>query len=244
MSRLQGKVALVTGGNKGIGKAIARGLADEGARLVLTARGREELERAAEDIRAAAGVDVLAIAADVTQENAVSDLFGHALERFGQLDLLVNNAGAFDGGPLDRLSVEAWDHVVAVNLRAPFLCTREAMRIMKRQGGGRIINIGSISAQRVRPNSGPYSASKHGLWGLTQVTALEGREHNISCGCLPPGNVMVERRVSSGKVEDEEPMMTPEDIARAAVLMATLPAHVNMLEAIVLPLGQLYVGRG
>jgi NAD(P)-dependent dehydrogenase (short-subunit alcohol dehydrogenase family) len=201
------------------------------------------LHRAADEVRAA-GVDVLAIAADVTDESQVLDLFAHAMEKFGRLDLLVNNAGAFDGGPLDSLSTEAWDRVLAVNLRAPFLCTREAMRIMKRQGGGRIINIGSIAAQRVRPNSAPYSASKHGLWGLTQVAALEGREHGISCGCLHPGNVRVERRVSSGKTEDEEPMMSAEEIARAAVLMATLPPEVNMLEAIVLPLGQLYVGRG
>ena len=244
MSRLQGKVALVTGGNKGIGKAIARGLAVEGARLVLTARGADDLRQAADEIRAAADTDVLTLAADVTDERHVQDLFAHAMERFGQLDLLVNNAGAFDGGPLDELSVEKWDKVIAVNLRAPFLCTREAMRIMKRQGCGRIINIGSISAQRVRPNSGPYSASKHGLWGLTQVTALEGRDHGITCGCLHPGNVLVERRLSSGKREDDEPMMTPDELAQTAVLMATLPPHVNLLEAIVLPMGQLYVGRG
>src|SRR5262249_52161101 len=150
----------------------------------------------------------------------------------------------FEGGPLDELSVEAWDRVIAVNLRGPFLCTREAMRIMKRQGGGRIINIGSISAQRVRPQSAPYSASKHGLWGLTQVTALEGRAFGISCGCLHPGNTQVGRRQESGKKEDDEPIMTVEELAEAAVLMATLPGHVNMLEAIVLPVGQLYVGRG
>jgi len=134
--------------------------------------------------------------------------------------------------------------VLAVNLRAPFLCTREAMRVMKRQRSGRIINVGSISAQRVRPHSAPYSASKHGLWGLTQVTALEGRDHGISCGCLHPGNTRVERRQGSGKREDEEPMMTVEELSQAAVLMATLPPHVNILEAIVLPVGQLYIGRG
>src|SRR5262249_9169585 len=145
---------------------------------------------------------------------------------------------------LDELSVETWDHVLAVNLRGPFLCTREAMRIMKRQGGGRIINIGSISAQRVRPNSAPYSASKHGLWGLTQVTALEGRDYGITCGCLDRGNVLVERRQQSGKVEDQEPMMTSQELAETAVLMACLPPHVNLLEAIVLPINQLYVGRG
>src|SRR5207248_1214232 len=183
------------------------------------------------EIRDAFDTEVLALAADVTQERHVQDLFAHAMERFGQLDLLVNNAGAFDGGPIDELSIEAWDKVIAVNLRAPFLCTREALRIMKRQGGGRIINIGSISAQRVRPNSAPYSASKHGLWGLTQVTALEGRAHNITCGCLHPGNVLVERRKESGKVEDAEPMMTADELAETAVLMACLPPHVNLLEA-------------
>jgi NAD(P)-dependent dehydrogenase (short-subunit alcohol dehydrogenase family) len=118
---------------------------------------------------------------------------------------------------------------------------------MKGQGGGRIINIGSISAQRVRPGSAPYSASKHGIWGLTQVTALEGRPHNITCCCLHPGNVLVERREEGqreGREQDIEPMMTVDEIADVAVLMATLPPHVAMLEAIVLPRDQLYVGRG
>jgi NAD(P)-dependent dehydrogenase (short-subunit alcohol dehydrogenase family) len=243
VAKLAGKVALVTGGNRGIGKGIARGLADEGASLVLAARGTEVLNRTAAELTER-GTPVLAVMADVSDERQVRELFARALGRFARLDVLVNNAGAFEGGPLDELSAQAWDHVLAVNLRAPFLCTREAFRIMKRQGGGRIINIGSISAQRVRPESAAYSASKHGLWGLTQVTALEGRAHGISCGCLHPGNVRVERRLASGKTEDEEPMMTVQELAAAAVLMATLPAHVNMLEAIVLPVGQLYVGRG
>jgi NAD(P)-dependent dehydrogenase (short-subunit alcohol dehydrogenase family) len=243
MSKLTGKVALITGGNKGIGLGIARALAAEGARLSLTARGAEALGRAAAELTAG-GAEILTVPADVTDEPQVRDVFARTLERFGRLDLLVNNAGAFDGGPLDELSAEVWDRVLAVNLRAPFLCTREALRIMKRQGGGRIINIGSISAQRVRPHSAPYSASKHGLWGLTQVTALEGRQHGITCGCLHPGNVRVERRQGTGKDEDDEPMMTVAELAEAAVLMATLPAHVNLLEAIVLPMGQFYLGRG
>ncbi len=243
MGKLDGKVALVTGGNRGIGKGIAFGLAAEGAALVLTARGEADLRHTAEEL-AARGSRVLAVPADVTDERQVQELFAQTIERFGRLDILVNNAGAFDGGPLDQLSVEAWDKVIAVNLRAPFLCTREAMRLMKRQGGGRIINIGSISAQRVRPHSAAYSASKHGIWGLTQVTALEGRDHGIACSCLHPGNVLVERRQGSTKREDDEPMMTVEELAQTAVLMATLPPHVNVLEAIVLPVGQLYVGRG
>lgn len=243
MGKLTGKVALITGGNKGIGKGIALGLAAEGAALTITARGLAELQYTAAEL-AAQGANVLALPADLTDEQQVQDVFGKSQERFGRLDLLVNNAGAFDGGPLDQLSVAAWDKVIAVNLRAPFLCTREAMRIMKQQGGGRIINIGSISAQRVRPHSAAYSASKHGVWGLTQVTALEGREFGISCGCLHPGNTLVERRVDTVKKEDDEPMMTVDELAQAAVLMATMPPHVNFLEAIVLPVGQLYVGRG
>jgi NAD(P)-dependent dehydrogenase (short-subunit alcohol dehydrogenase family) len=246
MNKLDGKVALVTGANKGIGKGIARGLARAGARLVMAARGEAQLNAAAAEVRAL-GSAALAVATDVTNESAVETLFARAIEQFGRLDILVNNAGAFDGGPIDELSTEAWDKVIAVNLRGPFLCTRAAFRIMKAQGGGRIINIGSISAQRVRPGSAPYSASKHGIWGLTQVTALEGREHNITCCCLHPGNVLVERRVDgqqSGREQDIEPMMSVDEIAEVAVLMATLPPHVAMLEAIVLPRDQLYVGRG
>jgi NAD(P)-dependent dehydrogenase (short-subunit alcohol dehydrogenase family) len=244
MSQLTGKCALVTGGNKGIGKGIARGLAAEGADLTLTARGLDSLKETAAQIEEDFGVRVLTLAADVTDEKQVLDVFAHHMEKYGRLDLLVNNAGAFDGGPLDELTLQAWDKVLAVNLTGPFLCTREAFRIMRNRGGGRIINIGSISAQRVRPHSAPYSASKHGLWGLTQVTALEGRDLGISCGCLHPGNTRVERRAASDKTEDQEPMMTVDELAQAAVLMATLPPHVNMLEAIVLPVGQLYVGRG
>ena len=243
MGQLDGKVALITGAGRGIGRGIAKGLAAEGADLVLAARTAEQLRSAAEELTAA-GRQVLPMPTDVTDEGQVAKLFAAALERFGRLDVLVNNAGAFDGGPLDQLSVEAWDKVIAVNLRGPFLCTREALRIMKRQGGGRIINIGSISAQRVRPRSAPYSTSKHGLWGLTQVTALEGREYGVTCGCLHPGNTRVGRRASGSTAMDAEPMMEVDELAKAAVLMATLPPHVNMLEAIVLPMGQLYVGRG
>ncbi len=243
MGKLDGKVALVTGGSRGIGNGIARGLAAEGAKLVLTARGEEALEAAAEAMRNG-GTEVLAVPADVGDEAQVEALFARVMEKFGRVDVLVNNAGAFDGGPIESLSAEAWDHVMAVNLRGPFLCTRAAFRQMKEQGGGRIINIGSISAQRVRLNSAPYSTSKFGLWGLTQSTALEGRDYGIACSCLHPGNTLVERRVSSGKISDEEPMMSTDELAEAAVLMATLPPHVNMLEAIVLPVGQLYLGRG
>jgi NAD(P)-dependent dehydrogenase (short-subunit alcohol dehydrogenase family) len=242
MGKLSGKIALVTGASKGIGRGIARGFAKEGANLILAARPSPQLD-AAEREMADLGVEVLGVAADIANEAEVERLFESVRLRFGRLDVLVNNAGAFDGGPLDQLDVAAWDKVIAVNLRGPFLCTRAAMRMMKPQGGGRIINIGSISAQRVRPNSAPYSASKHGLWGLTQVTALEGRGYGITCGCLHPGNVKVERRHTE-RTEDAEPMLTADELAEVAVLMASLPPHVEMLEAIVLPHQQLYVGRG
>ena len=242
MGKLDERVALVTGASRGIGRAIARALASEGAAVVLTARGEAALDDAATEMSALGG-EVMAQTADVTEPANVEALFAAAMERFGRLDILVNNAGAFDGGPIDELSVEAWDRVMATNLRAPFLCTQAAMRIMKRQQQGRIINVGSISAQRVRPHSAPYSTSKHGLWGLTQVTALEGREHGITCCCLHPGNVLIERRSTDSPI-DAEPMISVDSIAEVALLMATLPPEVEMLEAIVLPHQQLYVGRG
>lgn len=235
MGRLDGKVALITGASRGIGAGIARALAVEGARFSLLARDADALKRLADEVGSAA----LAVPCDVTDEAEVANAFRTTLEHFGRLDLVVNNAGTFDGGPIDELSAEAWDHVMAVNLRGPFLCTREAFRVMKPRGGGRIVNVGSISAQRVRPHSAAYSTSKHGLWGLTQVAALEGREFGISCGCVHPGNTQVERRTG-----DDEPMMRVEDLAQTIVTMAALPGNVNMLEAIVLPIEQLYVGRG
>ncbi len=243
MGQLDGKVAIVTGGNRGIGKGIAKGFAAEGASLTIAARDAELLSQTADELRAM-NVKVLAVPTDVTDEEQIKVLFEKAMAEYERLDILVNNAGAFDGGPIDELSTEAWDKVIGVNLRAPFLCSREAMRIMKAQGeGGRIINIGSISAHRVRPRSAPYSASKFGIWGLTQVIALEGRPHGITASCLQPGNTYVER-IQNHPFPPSEPMMEVDELAKAAVLMATLPPNINMLEATVLPVGQLYVGRG
>lgn len=242
MGKLDEKVVLVTGASKGIGRAIARAMAAAGARLVLAARDERALAAAADEMHKLGG-EAIAQPADVTDAQQVQALFDAAQQKFGHLDVLVNNAGAFDGGPLDELSVDAWNRVIATNLTGPFLCTQAAMRIMKQQRSGRIINIGSISAQRVRPASAAYSASKHGLWGLTQVTALEGREHGITCCCLHPGNTWVERRDTS-EPEDDEPMISTDSIAEIALLMATLPPDAAMLEAIVLPREQLYIGRG
>lgn len=244
MPKLSSQVALITGASRGIGRGIALAFAREDATLVLIARSPDQLQSVAEEAAKLGAPRPLVHSADVSDEKQVEELFARLKREVGRLDLLVNNAGAFDGGPLDELSVEAWDRVINTNLRGPFLCTRAALRIMKAQKCGRIINIGSIAAQRVRPNSAPYAASKHGLWGLTQVTALEGREYGVTCCALHPGNVAVERRQGSSKVEDDEPMMTAGEIAEVALLMATLPPHVEMLEAIVLPHRQMYVGRG
>ena len=243
MGQLDGKFAIVTGGNRGIGRGIARGLAAEGATLTIAARDADLLEETANEFRAN-GTKVLTVPTDVTDEAQIKALFEKSMEEYGRLDILVNNAGAFNGGPIGDLAAEDWDWVINVNLRAPFICTREAFAIMKAQGeGGRIINVGSISAHRVRPRTAPYSASKFGIWGLTQVTALEGRPHGITASCLQPGNTYVERHQNRPQ-EPMEPMMDVNDLAEAAVLMATLPPHINMLEATVLPVGQLYVGRG
>lgn len=243
MAELEGKVALITGAGSGIGKGIARAFARAGASLVLAARTREKLEATAEEVRAL-GAAALVAPVDVTDEAQVVTLFVRAVQQFGRIDIVVNNAGAFDGGPLEELSLETWRKVIDVNLTGPFLCSREAIKIMKQQGGGRIINIGSISAQKPRMHAAPYTTSKHGLVGLTRAAALEGRDHGIVVSCLHPGNVATERRQASSAPMDQEPMMTPDEIAQAALTMAALPLHVNMLEAIVLPATQAYLGRG
>jgi len=243
MHSLNGKVALVTGAGRGIGRAVALALAKNGADVVLTARHTERLQSVAKEVEAL-GRKALPFAADITQEADVEKLFAELTKRFGRLDLLINNAGAFDGGPLENLTLDAWENVMAVNLRGPFLCTRAAFKIMKPQRSGRILNIGSISGVRVRANTAAYATSKHGLTGLTQVAALEGREFGITCGCIHPGNTKVERRINSGSSEDDEPMMEVEDLASVIALAASLPPEVNMLETTILPRDQLFVGRG
>ncbi|MDB5386604.1 MAG: short-chain dehydrogenase/reductase [Planctomycetaceae bacterium] len=243
MKRLSGKIALITGANQGIGKGIARAFAAEGASLAICARNSVKLEATAAELRSI-GVDVLLQTLDVTDEAAVQEWVNAAHARFGRIDLLVNNAGAFDGGPIDQVTYAAWNNVIGACLTGTFLCSRAVFPMMKAQGGGRIINIGSISAQRPREGSAPYTAAKFGVWGLTQATALDGRPFGITCSCLHPGNVLVERRVATNRESDNEPMMSVESIAEVAVTMAALPPHVNMLEAIVLPAEQVYLGRG
>jgi NAD(P)-dependent dehydrogenase (short-subunit alcohol dehydrogenase family) len=243
MGLLQEKVTIITGAGTGIGKGIARAFAREGASLILASRNRANLEATAAEL-APTGAPIRVAPTDVTDEGQVGALFAAALEQFGRVDILINNSGTFDGGPLEELTLETWRKVLEVNLTGPFLCGREAMRIMKRQGGGRIVNIGSISAQMCRPNAAPYNTTKHGLVGLTKSMALEGRDFNVVASMLHPGNVLTERRATSDRDQDQEPMMTVDELAAAAVTMASLPLHVNMLEAIVLPTRQAYLGRG
>lgn len=247
MGRLDGKVAVVTGGGTGIGKAIAAAFAGEGCDLVLAARDADRLREAAEEI-GRTGVRVVAAPTDVSDEGQVLALFEKAMDEFGRVDILVNNAGRIAGGPIDELTLEAWEDVMAVNVTGIFLCTREAFKIMKRAGGGRIINIGSIAANRAREDSAPYTTSKHAVWGLTQCTALDGRAFGISCGQLNPGNTWVERRAdgrsASGRDMGPEPMIPTADMANAALYMATLPPEANALEVTVIPVQQPYIGRG
>jgi NAD(P)-dependent dehydrogenase (short-subunit alcohol dehydrogenase family) len=238
MGQLTGKVAIVTGGGSGIGKGIAKLFAQEGCAVAIAGRTAARLEAAAEEMRQAGG-QVLAVPTNVADEEQVAALFAKTMEAFGRLDILVNAAGAFDGGPVENLSLEAWQNVVNANLTGPFLCTREAFRIMKPAGGGRIVNIGSISAQRSRMHSAPYTATKFGVDGLTHATALEGRAFGIAVSALHPGNTLVERREGVN-----EPMFGVEVIARTALFMVTLPPEANMFQSIVLPLEQLYIGRG
>lgn len=243
MGQLEGKISIITGGGTGIGLGIARAFVKEGAKVVLAARNLPRLEEAANELQGLGGT-VEVVPTDVTQEAEVQSLFSKTMNTFGRLDIQVNNSGAFDGGPIDEITLETWNKVIGVNLTGVFLCTREAMRIMKTQKGGRIINIGSISSRMPRMNSAPYTSSKHAVIGLTKSTALEGRPYGISAGALHPGNVEVEWRAKSTTSMDQESMMTPDDIAVAALAMAVLPPYVNMLDTTVLPVEQLYVGRG
>ena len=242
MGKLEGKVCIVTGASSGIGKEISKYFSNEGAKLILAARRLDKLDELA------AALDnhneTTVVQTDVSKEEDITNLFEITKQKYTQLDVVVNNAGIFDGGAIEDLSLETWSKTITVNLTGVFLCTREAFKIMKPQKNGRIINIGSISGQMPRMNSAPYTSSKHGLIGLTKSSALEGRAHGISVGCLNPGNVLTEWRDESVGSMHQEPMMDTSAIAEAALTMAAMPPEVNMLDTTVLPIGQLYIGRG
>lgn len=241
---LAGKRAIITGGGSGIGKGIARHFVDAGAEVVITGRSPDRLNSTVAEL----GPSATPVVADVSSESDVQDLFRATVDEGQHVDILVNSAGAFAGDVVDDLDLTDWQRVIDVNLTGMFLCCREAFRHMRPNGGGRIINIGSISGSRPRAHSAAYSASKHAVWGLTQALALDGRQDGVVVSCLNPGNTMVERRADghavAGRDEGVEPMMDVDSVARLAFLMAALPPEVNLLEATILPTTQEYVGRG
>lgn len=245
------KVAIVTGGGTGIGRASALALARNGFAVVITGRRREPLEETA---RAAGEAQVIPFPADVSDAANVEALFAHTKSTFGRLDVLFNNAGR--GAPginLEDLTPQQWLDVVGVNLNGAFFCTREAFKIMKDQDprGGRIINNGSISAHNPRPNSSPYTATKHAITGLTKATSLDGRKYDIACGQIDIGNALTDmtRGSSGGQLQPSgqvvpEPRMDVEHVAQAVVFMAGLPLESNVQFMTIMATKMPFVGRG
>jgi NAD(P)-dependent dehydrogenase (short-subunit alcohol dehydrogenase family) len=239
---LKGRTALITGASSGIGLAVARRFAEEGARLVLAARRVDRLETLAAEVRGL-GVDVLVRPTDVTQEDQVVGLFADA-EAFGEIDILVNNAGLVFHTPTVDVTLDEWRRVIDINLTAAFLCGREALRVMKPRGRGKIIAVGSISAQMPRPDTIAYATTKFGLEGMTRSLALDGRAHGISASIIHPGVTESDLRVGATSLRPGPNMMTGASVAATITLMAALPFDTNMLTATMLPIGQPYLGRG
>jgi NAD(P)-dependent dehydrogenase (short-subunit alcohol dehydrogenase family) len=248
-----GKVAMVTGAGSGIGRATALALLAEGYSVVLAGRRREPLEQTA----SLAGPDRsrwLVVPADVADPSSVAALFDATKAAFGRLDLLFNNAGTnVPPVPLEDVTPEQWRQVVDVNLTGAFLCTQAAFRLMKAQDprGGRIINNGSISAYVPRPNSAPYTATKHAIMGLTKSTALDGRKYEIACGQIDIGNAETEMtaRMKRGVLQADgetavEPTMDVDHVARSVLHMASLPLDANVLFLTVMATKMPFVGRG
>lgn len=234
------KTVVIAGGGSGIGKAIALACGSAGYGVALLGRTQANLEATRRALDAQ-GARSLFCVADLSKEDEVERVFS-AIDGFAErIDILVNSTGAFAYRAIPDMSLATWDRVIAATLTAPFLCAREAFRRMQRQRGGRIINIGSTSAKRVRSDAAAYSAAKHGIWGLTQSIALEGRAHNINCTCINPGRVTVER---CHLADCDEPAMSVDEFADVVLSICQLPAHVNLLEATIMHQGQPFVGRG
>jgi len=246
------KVAMVTGAGTGIGKAVTLALLRDGYRVALAGRRREPLEQTAR--QSGEPARALVVPTDVSEAASVQALFARVKERFGRLDLLFNNAGIFiPGMEIDELSVEQWKAVVDINLTGSFLCAREAFRMMKTQDprGGRIINNGSISAHAPRPNSVPYTATKHAITGLTKSLSLDGRRYDIACGQIDIGNAHTEIAApmakgvpqASGQVA-VEPLMELTHVASAVLYMASLPIDTNVQFMTIMATKMPFVGRG
>jgi len=246
------RVAIVTGAGTGIGKSAALALLGEGYRVALAGRRPELLEKTAAE--SGAGARALVVRTDVADPDSVRALFAKTKDAFGRLDVLFNNAGAgAPGVPLEDLTYEQWKHVVDVNLTGMFLCTQEAFRIMKSQDprGGRIINNGSLSAHAPRPNSAPYTATKHAVTGLTRSTSLDGRKYDIACSQIDVGNARTDlaARMADGVPQangtvSPEPLMDVEHVGRAVAYVASLPLDVNVQFMTIMATKMPFVGRG
>jgi NAD(P)-dependent dehydrogenase (short-subunit alcohol dehydrogenase family) len=245
MRQLQDRVAIVTGASKGIGKAIARAFAMEGASVVIAARDRAALDAVAGEIAHDGGA-VLVVPTDITVEADVVALFKAAVDRHGRLDILVNNAGITLGMPTDQIPLSRWQKVIDTNLTGAFLCIREALKIMKPQKSGRIINIGSISSITPRANGAAYAATKLALEGLTRSIALDYREYNIGASIIHLGATASSwMKVRPEEATGPEYHLQLDDVGRLVTFMASLPTEANMFETTILPIQQRsFIGRG
>jgi NAD(P)-dependent dehydrogenase (short-subunit alcohol dehydrogenase family) len=242
------KIALVTGGGSGIGKAVAKALVDAGYAVVISGRRRDALDAAAKEIGATP------VVADVGNPDSVAALFAEVKANHGRLDVLFNNAGMnLPAVPLEDITFDQWQTIIAANLTGVFLCTQAAIRLMKAQTpkGGRIINNGSISAHVPRPHSAPYTATKHAVAGMTKSTALDGRPHNIACGQIDIGNAATDmtEKMAAGVLQANgttavEPRMDVNEVGAAVVYMAGLPLSTNVLFMTVMASAMPFVGRG
>lgn len=244
------RVAVITGAGTGVGRATALALAADGFDLVLAGRRPEPIR----EVATAVAAEALVVPTDVGDADAVAGLFASTMEHYARVDLLFNNAGMGAAPvPMDELSIDKWRQVVDVNLTGSFLCAQHAMRIMKNQDprGGRIINNGSISAHTPRPNSAPYTATKHAITGLTKSIALDGRDFDITCGQIDIGNAEspMTARMGDGVMQPDgsvraEPTMDVDNVARAVSYMASLPLDANVLFLTVMANQMPFIGRG
>jgi NAD(P)-dependent dehydrogenase (short-subunit alcohol dehydrogenase family) len=247
------KVAIVTGAGSGVGKAASLALIRSGYRVVFTGRRADVLDAAIKEAGGTAA-NALAVPADVASEASVADLFARTVAAFGRVDVLFNNAGVnAPGGSLEELSLAQWRNVVDINLTGMFLCTREAFKVMKAQDprGGRIINNGSISAHAPRPGSIAYTATKHGVTGITKTAALDGRKYDIAVGQIDIGNAATEMasRMAKGVPQANgtiapEPLMDVDQVGEAVRQMADLPLESNILTMTIMATKMPFVGRG